>query len=917
MTAKGTPPAGTVRLDQIGDRYTVEREIGRGGMATVYLCRDLRDGGKVAVKVLRPELGSAVVVERFLREIAFASELDHPQIPKVLDSGVVGDLPFYVMNYIEGESLRALLDRERQLPIEEAIRITQEVVKPTAYAHARGIVHRDIKPGNILLSKDTVYVLDFGVARAIMASADESLTSTGVAVGTPAYMSPEQALADHHVDARSDIYSLGCVVYEMIAGIPPFMGATAQAVMSRRFIAPPPPLHEARDSVPSAVENAVMKALTRSPADRWQTATAFGDALSGAATSPSVQAYQETLARRKRNVAVAIAAVAVVAVVGTALAAWSFAGRDRISRGLAELDSWDIASAEKEFAKAVEADPDRPDALLWMGQVLAIKREPISTWAPYVLKAADDEQHLPPADKLRAQALAAYSRDHNPERCTALRRLAAQRDPARPADFTASLSLADCLVADSTVVADKTSPSGYRFASSYHEAASLYEGLLDRNAGNGQAYGVLIPRLEQVLWISKNRVRIGDLHGEQIINFVASPTIAADTASFVPWPVPTNGEAMRSDPQGVTRHVERNLERLLKLSTAWTRAAPNDPDAAEMLASILESKGRLDANEGGAIASVRRARALPRAAETPGNIFYRRLRLAATNARLFVKAHEFRSARILADSALDWSVPSDLDDDTHAKVVELRSGLCALTGRLSCVISGEQKYSAEYRVRAAGETRKLSADLGADVMRLSAYTAFGAPTDSIMSHYRRIMSNLESFVPPAQLAAFRTAVLQRPLSLSVDVTGTAPLTSLGGNSGMFARAVAALDAGNRERARRLSDSLAAFRTGMAPGEITMDVVLQEAWLRATLGDKGGAAQSLDRALRGLSRAPVNLLKGATLATALVRSMKLRAELAEEAGDTATAQHWRQAVNELWRGGDREVVASISQANRAR
>ena len=913
MTAKGTPPAGTARLDQIGDRYTVEREIGRGGMATVYLCTDSRDGGKVAVKVLRPELGSAVVVERFLREIAFASELDHPQIPKVLDSGVVGELPFYVMNYIEGESLRARLDRERQLPIEEAIRITQEIVKPTAYAHARGIVHRDIKPGNILLSKDLVYVLDFGVARAIMASADESLTSTGVAVGTPAYMSPEQALADHHVDARSDIYSLGCVVYEMIAGIPPFMGATAQAVMSRRFIAPPPPLHEARDSVPSAVESAVMKALTRSPADRWQTASAFGDALTGAATSPSVQAYQETLAGRKRKIAIAIAAVAVIAVIGTGLAAWSFASRDRLSRGLALLDEWKIAAAEKELAKAVQDNPGRADARLWMGQLLAIKGAPSSAWAPYVLKALDDEQHLQPFDRLRAEALAAYSREHSPERCTALRRLVAQRDAARPGDFTASLNLADCLVADSTVVPDTASPSGYRFTSSYHEAASLYEGLLDRNAGNGQAYSVLIPRLEEVLWTSKNRVRIGDMHGEQPMSFVASPTLAADTASFVPWPVPRHGEPMRSDAQGVTRHVERNLDRLLKLATAWTRAAPNDADASEMLASILESKGRLDGNEGGAIATIRRARVLPRSEDaSPGDAFDRKLRLATSNVRLFVKAHEFRSARILADSAIGWSIPSDLADDTRVTVDELRSGLCALTGRLSCVITGEQKYSAEYRVRAAGETRKLSADLGADVVRLSAYAAFGAPVDSIMSHYRRIMGNLESFVAPAQLAAFRSAVLQRPLSLAVDVTGTAPLASLGTNSGMFARAVAALDAGNRERARRLSDSLSAFRAGMAPGEITMDVVLQEAWLRATLGDKTGAAQSLDRALRGLSRAPPNLLKGAPLATALVRAMKMRAQLAREAGDSAVERQWTDSAQELWRGADEAVRSSLTR-----
>jgi len=251
----------------IADRYAVVRVLGSGGMATVYLCTDSVDGSRVAVKVLRQEIGSTVVIERFLREIDLASTLDHPRIPKVLDSGVFGDLPYYVMTFIEGESLRERLDREKQLPIEEAIHITKEITGSDDHAHARGIVHRDIKPANILLSHDGVYVLDFGIARAIIESSGDRLTSTGVTVGTPAYMSPEQALADKDLDARSDIYSLGCVVYEMIAGIPPFAGATAQAVMARRFIASAPLLRETRDGVPEVIERSVAKSLMRAPAD--------------------------------------------------------------------------------------------------------------------------------------------------------------------------------------------------------------------------------------------------------------------------------------------------------------------------------------------------------------------------------------------------------------------------------------------------------------------------------------------------------------------------------------------------------------------------------------------------------------------------------------------------------------------------
>ncbi len=293
----------------LAEHYKVQRLLGRGGMATVYLCTDERDGQSVAVKILREELGSAVTIERFLREIDFASELDHPQIPKVLDSGVIGELPFYAMTYIDGESLGARLKREKQLPIDDAVRIACAAMEPMTYAHARGIVHRDIKPENILLSGDKVYVLDFGVARAIVESAADRITSTGIAVGTPAYMSPEQALGDRDLDFRSDIYSLGCVLYEMIAGIPPFVGPTAQVVMSRRFVGPPPPLREFRDSVPEAVEEGLAKALEKNPADRWASAAEFRSALispSSGVVASRFTTVSRRLRKRKRLVAAAL-----------------------------------------------------------------------------------------------------------------------------------------------------------------------------------------------------------------------------------------------------------------------------------------------------------------------------------------------------------------------------------------------------------------------------------------------------------------------------------------------------------------------------------------------------------------------------------------------------------------------------------
>lgn len=263
----------------LGEHYRIDRELGEGGMATVYLCTDLRTGQHAAVKLLRPKLGNVITRERFFREIRFAAALEHPRIPRVLETGVSNGLPFYAMTYVEGESLRQRLDREPPLEVRESLRIAREVAIPLSYGHARGIIHRDIKPANILLSGREVYILDFGVARAIIGSADDTLTRTGVTVGTPAYMSPEQVRADRSIDRRSDIYSLGCVLYEMLSGAPPFRGVTPYLLMASRFTTPPQPLRAMRTDVPEPVERAIAKAMALVPEHRWQTAEQFSAAL--------------------------------------------------------------------------------------------------------------------------------------------------------------------------------------------------------------------------------------------------------------------------------------------------------------------------------------------------------------------------------------------------------------------------------------------------------------------------------------------------------------------------------------------------------------------------------------------------------------------------------------------------------------
>jgi serine/threonine-protein kinase len=263
----------------LAGRYAVERELGRGGMAFVFLARDIRHGRLVALKLLRPELAAAVGLERFLREIQLAARLQHPNILPLLDSGEADGSPYYAMPYVEGESLGDRLAREGQLPIEDALRITREVADALEYAHSHDVLHRDIKPENILLSGEHAVVADFGIARAISSVGEQKLTETGLAIGTPAYMSPEQASADARIDGRSDIYALGCVLYEMLAGQPPFTGPTAQAVLARHTLDPVPPLRTVRKAVAPSLEQAVMKALEKVPADRFATAAQFSEAL--------------------------------------------------------------------------------------------------------------------------------------------------------------------------------------------------------------------------------------------------------------------------------------------------------------------------------------------------------------------------------------------------------------------------------------------------------------------------------------------------------------------------------------------------------------------------------------------------------------------------------------------------------------
>jgi serine/threonine protein kinase len=264
----------------LGAAYTVERELGGGGMSRVFVAHDATAGGRIVLKILPPELASGISLDRFEREIRVVGRLQHPHIVPLLATGEADGLPYYTMPFLEGESLRERLQREVQLDIDDAVRIAGEVAEALDYAHGHDIVHRDVKPENVLLHEGRAVIADFGIGRAITHASDiDPITLAGMAVGTPQYMSPEQAAGEREIDGRSDLYSLGCVLYEMLTGEPPFTGRTAQAVIAKRFAGSVPSVRVVRPGVSLELERTVLRALALSPEDRFQTGAQFAKAL--------------------------------------------------------------------------------------------------------------------------------------------------------------------------------------------------------------------------------------------------------------------------------------------------------------------------------------------------------------------------------------------------------------------------------------------------------------------------------------------------------------------------------------------------------------------------------------------------------------------------------------------------------------
>ncbi len=366
----------TILQSALADRYRVERELGEGGMATVYLAEDLKHGRNVAIKVLRPELAAVIGAERFVREIRTIAALQHPHILGLIDSGEVTGTAYYVMPFVEGESLRDRLNREKQLPVADAVRIATEVAGALDYAHRHGIIHRDIKPENVMLHDGSALVADFGIALAVSsAGGGTRMTETGMSLGTPHYMSPEQAMGEREITARSDVYALGAMTYEMLVGDPPFTGSTAQAIVAQVVTESPRPMLPQRHTIPPQVEAAVLTALEKLPADRFATAAEFAEALAspGYRTVAVAAPGASTAVPPYRRTALLVGALALVG----GLAAWGWLRAEQASR---RVPSWQYISLGDSAAlttngRAMTITPDgntlvfkddRQNGLLWV-----------------------------------------------------------------------------------------------------------------------------------------------------------------------------------------------------------------------------------------------------------------------------------------------------------------------------------------------------------------------------------------------------------------------------------------------------------------------------------------------------------------------------------------------------------------------
>jgi tRNA A-37 threonylcarbamoyl transferase component Bud32 len=1035
------------KRDLGGGRYTLKREIGRGGAATVYLARDERHERYVAIKVLHAELSHAIGAARFLREIKLTASLQHPHILPIHDSGESDDQLYYVMPYVEGDSLRQRLTADNRLSIEESVRIGREVAGALAYAHERGIVHRDIKPENILFSGGHAVVADFGIARAID-RASEKITQQGTITGTPAYMSPEQA-RDRAFDGRSDVYSLACVLYEAMAGAPPFPGDTPMQQLQARLNKTPPPLSEYRHDVPPPIEAVIAKALATSPDDRYADARAFSAALSAAmghsgetltaraarrhlsraawmwaagltlavlgvaslmppvrdrvdrltvrvdtaqlavvpflyvgARTPDVAAepaavglydalkrwdglklssdasVQEALQRRGNHVtliddvtrvarsvhagrvvwgrvvalhdSIVVRAALYDAQTGeslrevmqtvsaadgpTALRALDYRGvvadllrmprakaistrADRgttsyaawraFERGATALARWDVDAAIPALDSAVAADPAYPQANLWLAQAKSWRHKPAKEWTPTLIAADKGRAALDAREQTLAAALGALAREDYPAACESYGTLRT-RDSL---DVVAWLGLATCQAYDPMVVRAPTSPSGWAFRGSYEAAWRATTRALQLAP---DAFAALPSDfLGHIALVEHNSARAGAAGSEQ---FGATPMLKGDSIAYIPLPV-AKFSAMQNAATWDDA-LRFNRDRMLALLELLTQRMPASADVFEAMTNLLETRDEIIGTPNGrysALSALERARALSTDPE-------QRLRLAAADVRLHLKLGDFGRASATADSVLNAASAATSQQPSQL------AALAAFAGRTG---PATRYLGASDFQSSTDAVPSVKQPLAALLIR----AALGVCDDSVRALPESIARALTSYVGAADRQRVTDRLLGRPLALAAPCLGPAATLMVHEPSSRVLRMQQVAARGDRAAVRRMLDSLDQSRRGMRPGSVSLDVILEEAWMAEFAGDVRGAAARLDVALTALPTLSTYIITEPVMAASVGRAMAYRAELASRLGDPSAAALWASRVLTLWGHADASLDPTLARMRR--
>lgn len=880
----------------IANRYIVERMLGRGGMASVYLAHDRLVDRPVALKILRRELKNSVAMERFTREIGVIARLSHAHIVPLHDSGMYEELPFYVMAYIDGETLQDRVLREGPLPIGDVVRLGAQVAEALAYAHREGVLHRDVTPGNILLADANAYVVDFGVARLFHESTEVRTTQSGFILGTPAYMSPEQASGELEFDGRSDLYSLGCVLYECTTGTPPFTGATPQAVIAGRFGPPPLPVHVLRTDAPAELSDAIARSMQSVPAERFQTASEMSTALAAAAPA------DEWPARVRRRRGGARRALSILVLLVSAVLGAGYLARTRwaplrarmnavaIDRAIAQMGRGEWSRAEGSLRAVISRDPANAVAHLWLAQTGALAatlaEEPDVQWKAAIVLAEDGQATMDSVQRLRLSALRAYADGAHDVARERYRRLVA----LEPANVATRLALADAFLNDSFVERDPAGASVWRFRGSWEGAARALQSALDLQPRSPLMRAAIHDRLRHAL-ITNTRYRPGRTNTGTERAFAAFPSLDADTVAYVPYTLAEVASGIAESRNTTLSEAQRrNRDHLRRVAAAWVDDLPNDPAAHRAYAIALAEEGILSSPRAGApdaVREIRLARVLARDASA-------RLTTGALEVRLLVRAGRLAEARALADSLIGMTAPqSNEGGQILAALSTLRGDARGAVAFLSMSIESERVHLTD------GRQWAVPPPVVKPWRMLEAYAAVGRSPDSIVVARKRLDDVIRRDVAPDMVAIVRTSLMIRSLTLAAPAVGAGVLDDVEPGRNLIAGLIRLVALGDLAGLRRGLQSIDSLRSARDAASLSIDGAYLLSWLRLVSADTTGAERQMDTALEQLGaltdRPPTDLVSSALVA----RLMSQRADVAQRRGHEAVAIRWRAAADTLW------------------